>query len=416
MGPPGFDSLSRAEVAQCHHNLANGACIAHNARMIERALAVELRQRLGFYPGVVLLGPRQVGKTTLARKIASEHAGAVVLDLERPADRAQISEPSIFFARLRDRLVVLDEVQNMPEIFSVLRPEIDAARHSGRFLLLGSASGKLLRQSSESLAGRVGYLELTPLRVAEVEADPAGLQKLWLRGGFPLSYTAPDDARSYIWRNDFVATFVQRDLPQLGVGVSAETLYRFWRMLAHLHGQLFNASQIGGALGGLAHTTVARYLDIMMDTMMVRRLDPYFVNIGKRLVKAPKVYLRDSGLLHALLNVRDVADLQGHPVSGASWEGFVLEQIVAQAPTGADITFYRTAAGAELDVLVSVGRHRVGFEIKFSVAPKPAKGFWQAIHDTKVEHAYVVAPVENAYPLAANVEVIPLQQLRTVFQ
>jgi predicted AAA+ superfamily ATPase len=209
---------------------------------------------------------------------------------------------------------------------------------------------------------------------------------------------------------------VQCDLPQLGVGVSAETLYRFWRMLAHLHGQLFNASQIGGALGGLAHTTVARYLDIMMDTMMVRRLDPYFVNIGKRLVKAPKVYLRDSGLLHALLNVRDVADLQGHPVSGASWEGFVLEQIVAQAPTGADITFYRTAAGAELDVLVSVGRHRVGFEIKFSVAPKPAKGFWQAIHDTKVEHAYVVAPVENAYPLAANVEVIPLQQLRTVFQ
>lgn len=384
--------------------------------MIDRALANELRQRLAFYPGIVLLGPRQVGKTTLARKIAAEYPGAVVLDLERPADRAQLSEPSLFFSRLRNRLVVLDEVQNMPELFSILRPEIDAARHPGRFLLLGSASGKLLRQSSESLAGRVGYLELTPLLVEEVNADPAGLQKLWLRGGFPLSYTAPDDAHSSIWREDFIATFLQRDLPQLGVSVPAETLSRFWRMLAHLHGQLFNASQIGGSLGGLAHTTVARYLDIMMDTMMVRRLEPHFVNIGKRLVKAPKVYLRDSGLLHSLLNVRDVADLQGHPVTGASWEGFVLEQIFAQAPKGADITFYRTATGAELDVLVSVGQRRIGFEIKFSVAPKPARGFWQAIQDVAVERAYVVAPVENSYPLAANVEVIPVPQLRSVLQ
>lgn len=384
--------------------------------MIDRSLAGELRQRLGFYPGVVLLGPRQVGKTTLARQIASEHSGAVVLDLERLADRAQLSEPSIFFARLRDRLVVLDEVQNVPEIFSVLRPEIDAARNPGRFLLLGSASGKLLRQSSQSLAGRVGYLELTPFRVGEVPADLAGLQKLWLRGGFPLSYTAPDDAQSYIWRDDFIGSFLQRDLPQLGVSVPSETLYRFWRMLAHLHGQLFNASQIGGALGSIAHTTVARYLDIMIDTMMVRRLEPHFVNIGKRLIKAPKIYLRDSGLLHALLNIRDVVELQGHPASGASWEGFVLEQIVAYAPAGADITFYRTAAGAELDVLVSHGRHRIGFEIKFSVAPKPARGFWQAIEDTKVGRAYVVAPVENAYPLAAKVEVIPVRDLSTVFR
>lgn len=384
--------------------------------MIDRALAKELRQRLAFYPGIVLLGPRQVGKTTLARKIAAEYPGAVVLDLERPADRGQLGEPSLFFSRLRNRLVVLDEVQNMPELFSILRPEIDAARDPGRFLLLGSASGKLLKQSSESLAGRVGYLELTPLLVDEVVADSAGLEKLWLRGGFPLSYTAPDDAHASIWREDFVATFLQRDLPQLGVSVPAETLSRFWRMLAHLHGQLFNGSRIGSSLGGLAHTTVARYLDIMMDTMMVRRLEPHFVNIGKRLVKAPKVYIRDSGLLHTLLNIRNIADLQGHPIAGASWEGFVLEQIIAQAPTGADITFYRTAAGAELDVLVDLGQRRIGFEIKFSLAPKPTKGFWQAIQDVGVERAYVVAPVENNYPLATNVEVISVRQLQSVFQ
>lgn len=289
--------------------------------MIDRFLAGELRQRLGFYPGVVLLGPRQVGKTTLARQIASEHRGAVVLDLERPSDRARLGEPSIFFARLRDRLVVLDEVQNMPEIFSVLRPEIDAARNPGRFLLLGSASGKLLMQSSQSLAGRVGYLELTPFRVGEVPADLEGLQKLWLRGGFPLSYTAPDDAQSYIWRDDFIGSFLQRDLPQLGVGVPPETLYRFWRMLAHLHGQLFNASQIGGALGGVTHTSVARYLDIMIDTMMVRRLEPHFVNIGKRLIKAPKIYLRDSGLLHELLGVPDHGALMAHPKGARRGKG-----------------------------------------------------------------------------------------------
>jgi predicted AAA+ superfamily ATPase len=384
--------------------------------MINRLLADELRRRLGFYPGVVLLGPRQVGKTTLARQIAAGYPGAVVLDLERLADRAQISEPGLFFSRLRDRLVVLDEVQIMPELFSILRPEIDAARNPGRFLLLGSASGRLLRQSSESLAGRVGYLQLTPLLAEEVDSDPAGLQKLWLRGGFPPSYTAGDDAQSYLWREDFIASFLQRDLPQLGVGVPAQTLHRFWRMLAHLHGQLFNASQVGSSLGGLAHTTVARYLDVLIDTMMVRRLEPYFANIGKRLVKAPKVYLRDSGLLHALLNVRDVADLQGHPVTGASWEGFVLEQIFANAPQGADITFYRTAAGAELDVLVILGRRRIGFEIKFSLAPKPARGFWQALQDVEAARAFVVAPVEKGYPLAENVEVIPVRQLRPVLQ
>jgi len=380
--------------------------------MIQRSLAAVLRQRLGVFPGVVLVGPRQVGKTTLARAIAGERPGSIVLDLERPTDRATLAQPSVYFPRHQEHLVVLDEVQNLPGLFAELRPEIDAARRPGRFLLLGSASGKLLRQTSESLAGRVAYLELTPLRADELALDHAGLQTLWLRGGFPLSYTAPDDATSYLWRENFIATFLQRDLPQLGVGVSPEAVHRFWRMLAHVHGQLFNASQLGAALGGVAHTTVGRYLDLLVDTMLVRRLEPHYVNVGKRLVKSPKVYLRDSGLLHGLLGIRSVDDLQGNPIAGASWEGFVIEQISGLAPEGTHLSFYRTAAGAELDLVLEQGRRKLGFEIKFSVAPKPAKGFWTALDDLDLEHAYVVAPVRDGYPLAEGVDVVPVPMLQ----
>lgn len=382
--------------------------------MLQRSLATVLRKRLDVFPGVVLVGPRQVGKTTLAGIIAAEHPGSIVLDLERLADRAALSQPSIYFPRHRDHLVVLDEVQNLPGIFAELRPEMDAQRRPGRFLLLGSASGKLLRQASESLAGRVAYVELTPLLADELALDHPGLQTLWLRGGFPLSYTAADDAMSYLWRENFIATFLQRDLPQLGVGVAPEALHRFWRMLAHVHGQLFNASQLGVALGGVAHTTVGRYLDLLVDTLLVRRLEPHFVNVGKRLVKAPKVYLRDSGLLHALLNIRSVDDLQANPIAGASWEGFVVEQIAGLMPEGSRLSFYRTAVGAELDLIVERGQRKVGFEIKFSVAPKPARGFWTALEDLHPEHTYVVAPVRESYPLADGVDVIPVQMLKQV--
>lgn len=379
-----------------------------------RAMHAVVAQRLQVYPAVALLGARQVGKTTLAQALAAEHAGAMVLDMERASDRAALAQAELFLPRYRDRLVVIDEVQHAPELFAALRPEIDAQRRPGRFLLLGSASGDLLRQTAESLAGRIAYVELTPLLAAEVLAPGEGalgaLQTLWLRGGFPSSWLARSDAESFQWRQDFLRTFLQRDLPGMGVRVPAETLRRFWTMLAHLQGQFFNASQLGQALGGAAHTTTARYLDALVDTMMVRRLPPCLANVGKRLVKSPKVYVRDSGLLHALLGLSRVRELQGHPVAGTSWEGFVVEQVAALVPA-ASLTFYRTSAGAELDLVIESGGRRLGLEIKFSAAPKPARGFWQALRDLGIERAAVVAPVPRGYPLAEGVEVLPLAEL-----
>jgi len=387
-----------------------------------RALLKSATEQLAFSPAVVLLGPRQVGKTTLARQIAATHPNALSLDLQRPDDREKLAEGSGFLQVHRDKLIVLDEVQFVPEVFAQLRPEIDAQRTPGRFLLLGSASGRLLQQSSESLAGRASYLELTPLQINEVLAtepqtplDIPTMQKLWLRGGFPVSYTAPTDVLSFAWRTDFIATFLNRDMRELGVNVPAQTLHRFWRMTAHLHGALFNASNLAASLGGISHTTVARYLDSLVDTMMLRRLEPHFVNIGKRLVKSPKVYVSDSGLLHALLNVPEVNSLIGHPAAGPSWEGFIIEQICNLLPKGSDVGFYRTAAGAELDLVVELGSIKLGFEIKFSSAPKVSRGFWQACQDVGIDHAYVVAPVPQGWPLksdqAFSVEVINPAQL-----
>jgi len=385
--------------------------------MIERQLRDLVERRLRQFPAVALLGPRQVGKTTLAKAIAAVHPHAMVLDLERESDRAALQRPELFFAAHRDRLLVLDEVQLTPHLFAALRPEIDADRRAGRFLLLGSASGNLLRQSGESLAGRISYLELTPLLAAELTvADPADLQSLWLRGGFPLSYLAEDEEASYVWRQDFIRTFLQRDLPDMGVRVAAETLRRFWQMLAHLQGQLFNASQLGLSLGGASHTTANRYLDVLVDTMMVRRLQPHLVNVGKRLVKSPKVYLRDSGVLHALLGLATVRDLQGHPVAGASWEGFVVEQVAAAMPLDAQLGFYRTAAGAELDLVIEQGTRKVAVEIKFSSTPKPTQGFWQALQDLQIDRAYVIAPVWRRYPLAERVEVVPVTEVASLLE
>ena len=382
--------------------------------MLDRIRQVTVLHRLAQNPAVVLLGPRQAGKTTLAQNVAAQHPGAVMLDMERESDRAVLARPELYLATVRDRLVVLDEVQHVPELFTALRPEIDAHRLPGRFLLLGSASGELLRQSGESLAGRVSYVELTPLLAAELPPDLSTLQGLWLRGGYPMSWLADTDIAAFQWRQDFIATFLQRDLPALGLRVPAETMRRFWTMLAHLQGQMFNASALGQALGGASHNTTARYLDTLVDTLMVRRLEPHLVNVGKRLVKSPKVYVRDSGLLHALLGLPGVRDLQGHPVAGRSWEGFVVEQVAAALPAGAQMGFYRTTVGAELDLVIEHRGKKIGIEIKFSAAPKPARGFWQSLQDLQISTAWVIAPVVRRYPLAPGVEVIPLHELASV--
>ena len=382
--------------------------------MLNRAQFTVVVDRLTRNPAVVMLGPHQVGKTTLAQKVAAQHPGAVLLDMERASDRAVLAQPELYLPTVRDRLLVLDEVQQLPELFTALRPEIDAHRRPGRFLLLGSASGELLRQSGESLAGRVSYVELTALLAAELPPDLATLQDLWLRGGYPMSWLADSDRAAFEWRQDFIAMFLQRDLPALGLRVPAETMRRFWTMLAHLQGQMFNASALGQALGGASHHTTARYLDSLVNTLMVRRLAPHLVNVGKRLVKSPKVYVRDSGLLHALLGLPGVRELQGHPVAGRSWEGFVVEQVAAALPAGAQMGFYRTTVGAELDLVVEHRGKKIGIEIKFSAAPRPARVFWQALKDLEINTAWVVAPVLRRYPLAPGVEVIPLHELASL--
>jgi len=383
--------------------------------MINRRLLPEIEQSLAAFPVVALLGPRQAGKTTLARTIADSRVDSLYIDLERPSDLAKLSDPELFFTRHSGQLIVLDEIQRQPELFAVLRSLVDEHRTPGRFLLLGSASPELLRQTSESLAGRIIFHELAPFDAGEIRPTHAELQAFWLRGGYPLSWLAPSDPRSFKWREAFIATHLERDIPAFGIRVPSSTLHRFWQMLAHLHGQLWNASRLAASFG-VSAPTVSHYLDILEATYMLRRLPPLQANISKRLVKSPKIYLRDSGLLHALLGIENLNNLAGHPVVGASWEGWVLEQIAQLLAPQWQLSFYRTASGAEMDVVAERGNRKIGFEIKFSSAPKVGKGFWQALSDIKPDQAYVIAPVQNSYPLAPNVEVIAATQLAELLQ
>jgi predicted AAA+ superfamily ATPase len=335
------------------------------------------------------------------------------LDLESPQDLARLGEGPLFLQAHADQLIILDEVQNAPGLFSVLRGEIDRLRRPGRFVLLGSASFELLRQS-QSLAGRLSLIDMFPLLVDEVGTDLQTIQSLWLRGGFPPSFTAVSEQASWAWREAFIRHLLNTDLPALGLNVDATSLSRFWRMLAHVHGQLFNASTLANSLD-VSAPTVTRWLDHMVGALLVRRLEPFHTNLGKRLVKSHKVYVRDSGLLHSLLGLTTVADLQGHPMTGASWEGFVIDHIAAHLPAGSSMSFYRTAAGAELDVVVESGQHIIGFEIKFSVAPKVSKGFWQSLKDIQPQQTYIVAPVQQRWPFAEDVEVITVSDIASIF-
>jgi len=380
--------------------------------MISRRLASQLVQSLDRSPAVALLGPRQVGKTTLALKIAGDRP-SLYLDLESEADRAKLAEPELYLEAHAGELVILDEVHRLPGIFQPLRGLIDRGRRqgkrTGRFLMLGSASIDLLRQSGESLAGRIAYLELGPIDILEAGADRS--DSLWGRGGFPDSFLAVDDADSLRWRLDFLRTYLERDIPQLGPRIPAETLRRFWVMLAHRQGSLLNAAELARGLG-VDGKTVASYVDLLVDLLLVRRLAPWHANTGKRLVKSPKVYVRDSGILHALLGVRDIEALLSHPVVGASWEGYVIETLIAAAPREVDAYFYRTSAGAGIDLLLVLPGNRLwAVEIKRSLSPKVERGFHLACEDIRPERRLVVYPGKEPFPLAHGLEAMPLAML-----
>jgi predicted AAA+ superfamily ATPase len=380
--------------------------------MIRRRLQPELEQLLATYPAVALLGPRQAGKTTLALDLA-EHYSAIYLDLESTADQSKLQNAELYLSGHQDKLVILDEVQRAPGLFRNLRGLIDQGRRQGRrygrFLLLGSASIDLLQQSSETLAGRIAYLELTPFDALEFAAEPGDL--LWLRGGFPDSVLASQDAISMKWRQDFIRTYLERDIPRLGPRIPAETLRRFWTMLAYNQGELLNAAKLAAALG-VDGKTVSRYLDLLVDLLLVRRLKPWHGNTGKRLVKSPKTYVRDSGIVHALLGIPDKETLLGHPICGQSWEGFVIENCLSVAPPHCEASFYRTSAGAECDLLITFPDQKTwAIEIKRNQAPSLAKGFYFAQSDIKPEASFVVYPGQETYPMNETVQAISLINL-----
>lgn len=377
--------------------------------MYKRKTQQFVQSSLESQAAVVLLGPRQVGKTTLALDIASERP-SVYLDLEREADRQILTEPDLYLDEQAGKLVILDEVQQMPDLFKTLRGQIDQRRRAGfrtgQFLLLGSASNILLHQTAESLAGRVRYVEMPPLQPDEVGADQLNL--LWLRGGFPDSFQAASDRASMDWRLDFLRTYLERDIPALGPRIPAATLRRFWTMLAHVQGGLLNAAALAEGLG-VSGQTVGRYLDLLVDLMLVRRLQPWHENVGKRLVKSPKVYVRDSGIVHALLGIGTTEGLLGHPVVGGSWEGFCIEALLAAAPLGTEPFFYRTSAGAELDLVLRLPSGDIwAVEIKRTTAPKVSRGFHTGAEDIGANRKLLVYAGEHEVPVAKDIRALPL--------
>jgi len=384
-----------------------------NADYIPRLQASGLLHQFDTFPVVAIIGSRQTGKSTLARHFISQMPNTTCLDLELDSDLAKLDDAELFLTSLRGRLVCIDEIQRKPELFPLLRALVDRSELNLKFLILGSASPELLRQSSESLAGRIQYMELAGFLFSEVmpdaPPDTAQIQRLWLRGGYPRSYLAASDSASFNWRRAFMRTFVERDIPQLGYAIQTATLSRFWSMAAHYHGQVFNASRIGESLG-VSHTTTRKYLDLFEHTFALRVLPPFLANTRKRMVKSPKIYVRDSGLLHALMGIESMEQLFGHPVFGSSWEGWVIDQIIAALPHWRP-HFYRTASGEEIDLIMVRGGKRLAFEIKASLSPRLSKGIPGTLEVLKPEMTRVICPMDDAaYPIREDVQATGIRQ------
>ncbi len=375
---------------------------------IERELTDTIISRLYQFPVVAVLGPRQCGKSTLVKQILKNISSSLYLDLELQSDYNKLSDPEAFFALNENNLICLDEIQRTPDIFPVIRGIADKINIKGQFLILGSASPSLLRQSSESLAGRIAFLDLTPFTISELNSS--NLIRHWQRGGFPDSFLADSDRNSVIWRENFIRTYLERDIPTLGFRITTNVIQRLWTMLAHMSGQIFNSSKLGASLG-VSYATVRTYLEILEQTYMIRILQPYFGNIKKRLIKSPKVYIRDTGILHSLLGIENHNSLMGNPVYGNSWESYALEQICSQF-TGWSKFYYRTSAGAEIDLILEKGNHRMAIEFKVSTAPKVTTGFYNALDDLNIEKAFVIAPLldNQFYPLNDKCNVCTLNR------
>ncbi len=378
---------------------------------IQRFAEFKLNRALARSPTVAILGPRQCGKSTLAKKML-ETVPAVYLDLQNRVDRNKLTEPELFFDRHRDTLICLDEIQLLPEFFSILRSEIDRDRRPGRFLILGSASRDLIKQSTESLAGRISYIDLTPFLLSELR-DVSNWSDVWLRGGFPESVLAENDPDSFDWRLDFIRTFMERDIPAQGFNIPIPVIERLWLLLAHYHGQTVNYHKLAAA-ADISIPTLKKYLAILVQTYMVRLLPPATTNLKKRLVKSPKIYLRDSGILHALLNIESYDNLLANPVAGASWEGLMIENIIAEHDR-LHPSFLRTSNGAEVDLLMEQGGQRYLFEFKLSKAPKPSRGFYELVADLQPASSWVIAPVEESYEIRKNIVVCSPEHLKNEF-
>jgi len=392
--------------------------------MIKRRLKKKLLQGLKTIPVVAILGPRQVGKTTLAFQIDDQLSKETVyLDLESDADFNKLTDAEAFLERFDDTLLIIDEVQRKPDLFRLMRGIIDGRKRrgetSGQFLLLGSASRDLLQNSAETLAGRIRYLELTPFMCNELRKNyklAFEVEELWLRGGFPDSYLAESNEESWQWRSDFISTYMERDLPLMGVGIPPTQLKRFWKMLSHYNGNQINLSELGRSLE-LTHPTIKRHLDTLTDFYMVRQLQPWSGNIKKRLVKKPKIYFRDSGILHSLMNTYTMDALLSHPGVGASWEGFVIENILTLLDDRWSFSYYRTATQVEIDLVIETPDNEIwAIEIKRKSAPKPGRGFYEACNDIKATHKWLINANDERYPLPHDVEVIGLLEFISLLE